>query len=51
VLSDRIRVTQSPGNWFELKTRDVMERELGIVDDTEAPEQSIPSMSEAAEGA
>jgi len=49
VLSDRIRVTQSPGNWFELKTRDVMERELGIVDDTESPEESIPSMSEAAE--
>jgi len=49
VLSDRIRVTQSPGNWFELKPRDVMERELGIVDDTESPEESVPSMSEAAE--
>jgi len=49
MLSDRIRVTQSPGNWFELKTRDVMERELGIVDDTESPEESVPSMSEAAE--
>jgi len=26
-----------------------MERELGIVDDTESPEESVPSMSEAAE--
>lgn len=47
VLADRIRVTQSPGNWFELEIRDVMERELGIVNDTASPDRSTPSMSEA----
>jgi len=49
VLSDEIRVTQSTGTQFELKIRDVLEREFGVVDNVERPEQSTPSMSEAAE--
>jgi hypothetical protein len=47
VLADQIRVSQSPGTWFELEIRDVMEREFGIVDDTASPDRSTPSMSEA----
>jgi len=49
VLSDEIAVTQSTGTRFELKIRDVLEREFGVVDNAERPERSTPSMSEAAE--
>lgn len=49
VLSDQIRVAQSTGTQFELDIKNVLEREFGIVDNAERPEQSTPSMSEAAE--
>jgi hypothetical protein len=49
VLSDDIRVNTSSGGRFDLRIAEVLEREFGLVDNTDTTEPSTPSMSEAAE--
>lgn len=48
VLSDEIRVSTSSGGRFDLRIEEVLEKEFGLVDNTDTTELSTPSMSEAA---
>lgn len=49
ILSDEIRVSTPSGSRFDVKIEEVLEEELGLVDNTDTTELSVPSMSEAAE--
>jgi hypothetical protein len=49
VLSDEIRVSTSSGGRFDLRIEEVLEKEFGLVDNTDTTELSTPSMSEVAE--
>jgi hypothetical protein len=49
VLSDEIRVISSSGSRFDVRIKEVLEEEFGLVDNTDTTELSTPSMSEAAE--
>lgn len=49
VLSDEIRVSTSSGTRFDVRIKEVLEEEFGLVNNADTTELSTPSMSEVAE--